>query len=205
MDALCMGHLVSLMLNPVHKQVLSLCLGAFRTSPVESLYVDAHEPCLGGRRAKLSLQNASKIKSLPKHPAYDAVFDIKYMKLFDARPNTICTSGFLIKQFLTASNIDFSDILETPSHFVLPRWYMRSPNIVLDLMYLNKRSHRCIYLSEYFHGNARGVPWLYFCVYRWFMGWELCDLCYSISINHHNFHEIAWFSIHIYRWNMGNH
>ena len=47
---------------------LSLCLGAFRTSSVESLHVDAYEPCLGARRAKLSLQYTSKIKSLPKHP-----------------------------------------------------------------------------------------------------------------------------------------
>ena len=54
------------MLDPIHNQ--GLCLGTFRTSPVESLYVDAHEPCLGARRAKLSLQYPSKIKSLPKHP-----------------------------------------------------------------------------------------------------------------------------------------
>ena len=71
------------MLNLVHNQGLKLCLGAFRTS-VESLYVDAHEPSLGDRRAKLSLQYASKINSLPKHSAYDAVFGNKYMKLFDA-------------------------------------------------------------------------------------------------------------------------
>ena len=45
------------MLYPIHNQCLRLCLKAFRTSPVESLYVDAHEPSLGGvRRAKLSLQ-----------------------------------------------------------------------------------------------------------------------------------------------------
>ena len=43
------------MLDPIHNQEIRLCLGAFRTSPVESLYVDAHEPCLGARRAKLSL------------------------------------------------------------------------------------------------------------------------------------------------------
>ena len=65
------------MLDPIHNQGLRLCLGAFRTSHVESLYVDAHEPCLGARRAKLSLQYASKIKSLPKHPAHNAVFDKK--------------------------------------------------------------------------------------------------------------------------------
>ena len=38
------------MLDPVHNQGLRLCVEAFRTSPVESLYVDAHEPCLGARR-----------------------------------------------------------------------------------------------------------------------------------------------------------
>ena len=117
------------MLDPVHNQGLRLCLGAFRISPVESLYVDAHEPCLGPRRAKLSLQYASKIKSLPKCPAHNAEFDNKYMKLFDARPNAIRTFRLRIKQFLPASNIDFSDILETPSYFVL---------IVLDLVHLKK-------------------------------------------------------------------
>ena len=103
------------------------------SSPVEILYVDAHEPCLGARRAKLSLQYASKIKSLPKHPAHNAVFDNKYMKLFDARPSAIHTFGLHIKQFLTASNIEFSDILETPSYFILPPWYVK-----LDLVHLKK-------------------------------------------------------------------
>ena len=88
------------MLDILNNQGLRLCLGAFRTSPVESLYVDAHEPSLGARRAKLSLQYASKINSLPKHPTHDAVFNNKYMKLFDASPNAI-------NQFLTASNIEF--------------------------------------------------------------------------------------------------
>ena len=92
------------MLDPVHNQGLRLCLGAFRTF-VESLYVDEHEPNLGARCAKLSLHYASKIKSLPKH----AVFDNKYMKLFNERPNAICTFGLCIMLFLTVSNIDFSD------------------------------------------------------------------------------------------------
>ena len=77
------------MLDSIHNQGLRLCLGAFRISPVESLYVDAHEPSLGARRAKLSLQYATKIKSLPKHPAHNAVFDNTYMKLFDVTPSAI--------------------------------------------------------------------------------------------------------------------
>ena len=46
------------MLDPVHNQGLRLCIGAFRTSPVENLYVDAHEPSLGTRHTKLSLRYA---------------------------------------------------------------------------------------------------------------------------------------------------
>ena len=72
------------------------------------IYLSFLEPCLGARRAKLSLQYASKIKSLPKHPAHNAVFDNKYMKLFDARPNAIRTFSLRIKQCLTASNIELS-------------------------------------------------------------------------------------------------
>ena len=85
------------MLDPIHNQGLRLCLGAFRTSPVESLYVDAHEPCLGARRAMLSLQYASKIKSLPKYPAHNAVFHNKYIKLFDTWRSAIRTFGLRIK------------------------------------------------------------------------------------------------------------
>ena len=84
--------------------------------------IDVHRPSFGARHGKLSLQHATKIKSLPKHPTYDAVFDIKYMKLFDARPNVFRSFGLHMKQFLTASNIDFSGILETPSYFVSPPW-----------------------------------------------------------------------------------
>ena len=134
------------MLDSLHNQGLRLCLGAFRTSAVESLYVDAHEPCLGARRTKLSLQYASKIKSLPKHPAHNAVFDNKYTRLLYAKLNAIRTFYLRIKQFLIASNIDFSDILETPSYFVLPPWCIKPPKIVLDLVHLKKdRTDASIY------------------------------------------------------------
>ena len=55
------------MLDPIHNQGLRLCLGAFQICPVEGLYVDAHELCLGARHAKLSLQYASKIKVVAKN------------------------------------------------------------------------------------------------------------------------------------------
>ena len=41
------------MLDPIHHQGLRLALGAFRTSPTASLYVEADEPSLNTRREKL--------------------------------------------------------------------------------------------------------------------------------------------------------
>ena len=100
------------MLDPVQNLGLRLCLGAFRTSPVESLYVDAHEPSSRARRAKLSLQYASKIKSVPKHPARDAVFNNKYMKLFHARPNAIRPLAFALNSFELLSTLSFQTFLK---------------------------------------------------------------------------------------------
>ena len=95
------------MLDHVHNQGLRLCHGAFRTSHVESLYTNF-----------VWVLNVAISTLCFKDPTHDRVFDHKYIKLFDARPNAIRTFGHRIKQFLTASNIDISDILETPSYFV---------------------------------------------------------------------------------------
>ena len=51
-------------LDPIHNQCLRLCVGVFRTSLVDILYVDAHENNLGARRLKFFLQYNSIIKSI---------------------------------------------------------------------------------------------------------------------------------------------
>ena len=61
------------------------------------------------------------------------MFDNKYMK-FDARSNAICTFGLNIKY--SASNIDFSVILERSSYIVLLPWCVKPLTFVLDLVYL---------------------------------------------------------------------
>ena len=53
-------------LDPVHNKGLRLSLGAFRSSPVESLYVEAHEPPLEIRRVKLALQYILKLQANSK-------------------------------------------------------------------------------------------------------------------------------------------
>ena len=48
-------------LDPVHHQGLCLALGAFRTSPITSLYVEADEPSLYLRREKLFFSMLSNL------------------------------------------------------------------------------------------------------------------------------------------------
>nr|GBL89707.1 hypothetical protein AVEN_90457-1 [Araneus ventricosus] len=55
-------------LDPIHHSALRLCSGAFRTSPVESLYVECCEPSLDYRRTMLTLHFYFKFLSHPEHP-----------------------------------------------------------------------------------------------------------------------------------------
>ena len=93
-------------LDPVHNQSLHLSLGAFRSSPVESLYVAAHEPQLEIRRDKLALQYILKLKANPGNPAYGVVFNPKYQILYAATDSF----GIHCKKLLKKAKIDVGEI-----------------------------------------------------------------------------------------------
>ena len=59
-----------------------LRLGAFRTSPTESLFAEANEGPANIRSCKLALQYYIKLKSCPTNPAHHKVFHPKYKELF---------------------------------------------------------------------------------------------------------------------------
>ena len=60
--------------DPIQNQGLRLALGAFRTSPGSSLYVEADEPPLYSRREKLSLQYAIRLAAYPSNLAHEVTF-----------------------------------------------------------------------------------------------------------------------------------
>ena len=62
-------------LDPIHHESLRLVLGAFRTSPIDSLYAEAHEVPLQIRSEKLALQYNAKLKSCPSNLPYDCTFN----------------------------------------------------------------------------------------------------------------------------------
>ena len=98
------------MLNTVHHQGLRLALGAFRTSPVESLYVEAGELPLEQRRIKLSLQYITKLKSTPSNPAFNCVFNPQYEQKYLRNTKTILPLGIRIKPHLEDCDIILDQI-----------------------------------------------------------------------------------------------
>ena len=97
-------------LVPVHNQGIRLSLGAFRSSPVESLYVEAHEPPLEIGREKLALQYILKLKGNPGNPAYDVVFNPKYQILYADKESATDSFGIHCKKLLKKAKIDVWEI-----------------------------------------------------------------------------------------------
>ena len=97
-------------LDPVHNQGLRLSLGAFRSSPVESLYVEAHEPPLEIRRDKLALQYVLKLKANPENPAYDVVFNPKHKELYKDKESATDSFGIHCKKLLKEAKINVGEI-----------------------------------------------------------------------------------------------
>ena len=120
------------MLNTIHHQGLRLCLGAFRTSPVESLYVEANEPSLEDRRIKLALQYITKLKSNPSNPAHNCVFHPNYTQLYSSKCNAIPPLGIRIQQHVKDADIDLS-VISKHSLLSTPPWQLIKPNVNLQL------------------------------------------------------------------------
>ena len=97
-------------LDRVQNAALRICLGAFRTSPIPSLHVEANELPVNLRREKLALQYITKLKSNPENPTYKCVFEPSFALLFEARPSVIPTIGLRMKQHMSDTGIKFDCI-----------------------------------------------------------------------------------------------
>ena len=125
-------------LDTIHHQGLSLALGAFRTSPVESLYAESNEPSLYTRREILSLQYTTKLAANPKNPAHNCVFNPKYKRFYNNTPSAIKPLGLRIQPLLEQANISIKNV----QPFSLPSkepWTQNPPKVILDL-HKNKKS-----------------------------------------------------------------
>ena len=124
-------------LDPIHHQGLRIALGAFRTSPAQSLYIEAHEPSLTTHRLKLSLNYILKLKALPENPAYSCVFEPENTKLFEESESKIPSLGIRILPHLYKSKINLNLIDDAPSLDIAP-WKLSAPVVPFDLTKFKK-------------------------------------------------------------------
>jgi hypothetical protein len=109
-----------------YKTQLFVCLGAFRTSPITSLHMEANELPLQLRRQKLALQYVVKRENNQRNPAYASVFLPNFKPLFEARPSVIPTLGLRMHQTLSDCIIELGCIAQYSIPSSLP-WLLRRP------------------------------------------------------------------------------
>ena len=124
-------------LDSIHHLGLRLALGALRTSPVESLYVEANEAPLSLRRDKLALQYYTKLQSCPSNPSFDCTINPKYQDIFARKESAIPTFGIQIQSLLENSNIPNNNVHESIIPEV-PPWTLYRPKVNLHLSHFFK-------------------------------------------------------------------
>ena len=142
------------MLDTVHHQGLRLALGAFRTSPVESLYVEADKPSLYLRREKLSLKYAIRLAANTSNAAYKITFPPHISKdiinLYENKPNVIKSFGLRIQPLLASAKI-IPNTIEEHSVSEIPSWCIRKPSVVFSLHSGKKSETNPDLLKQDFH------------------------------------------------------
>ena len=96
--------------DAVHHQGLRLSPGAFRTCPVEIMYVEAKEHSLENRLIKPGMQYATKLNAYPSNPSYDCVFNPFYENVYDKQSNTIQHFGLRVKSHFENSDMNLDDM-----------------------------------------------------------------------------------------------
>ncbi|GFX61181.1 probable RNA-directed DNA polymerase from transposon X-element [Trichonephila clavipes] len=103
-------------LDTIHHSALRIISGAFRTSPVTSLYLVCHQPPLELRRRQLSANYFIRAVSVPSHPLKLFSLATGLTRLYDARSFNIkpFSERVLNDAHLSNTNIQENNVLAFP-------------------------------------------------------------------------------------------
>ncbi|GFY39597.1 putative RNA-directed DNA polymerase from transposon X-element [Trichonephila inaurata madagascariensis] len=141
-------------LDLVHHQALRLCLGAFRTSPVESLYAEAYEPPLDLRRKYLCLNYFMKIQSMKTNTPYSYLFNFSLYDFNSYRSSLTYSQPFhfRIRDLINDLNLNIGRIALCKISEV-PPWKVIYPKVDFTLLCYSKActpesTYRTLYLEH---------------------------------------------------------
>ena len=124
-------------LETIHHLGLCIALGAFTTSPIESLFIEANETPFSLRRYKLALQYYIKLISCPQKAAYNCIMETRYKNLFENKEKVIKPFNLRIQTLLNLIKINPRIIHNTILSKTAP-WTINQPIIKLDQTKLSK-------------------------------------------------------------------
>jgi ribonuclease HI len=144
---------VLLKLDTIHHTALRLCTGAFRTSPVQSLYVDSYQAPLSIIRDILSIQYYFRISSLPNHPMYGHKLNSYLTRLYQAKPSYIPPFSERMKQLLI--DIGFEDVMILSADFSQTPWDIPRFTFLNPFHYFDKSSTAPIIYQQLFYNHRQ--------------------------------------------------
>ncbi|KAG5886324.1 hypothetical protein JTB14_034787 [Gonioctena quinquepunctata] len=118
-------------LDSIQETALRLALGAFRTSPYESLCVEAGVPPLKFRREQLSVSYCYGILAQPHHPCYPPIPSDEEYDIYERRATITRPAGIRLRELLNSFNYDIPRIHNwTPCE--IPPWTLNIPEMELQ-------------------------------------------------------------------------
>ncbi|GFU94831.1 putative RNA-directed DNA polymerase from transposon X-element [Trichonephila clavipes] len=108
-------------LDTTHHSALRICSGAFRTSPVTSLYVVCHQLPLELRWMQLSANYFIRAMSVPSHPLKPFSLAIGLTRLYEARSSNIKPFSERAKAVLNDAHLNNINIQEN-NILAFPPW-----------------------------------------------------------------------------------
>lgn len=138
------------LLDPIHHLGLRLALGAFRSSPVESLYAESGLPSLSRRRALLSLRCYARLHQFPTTKITIAP---ALLPIFPSSPRL--PTPFPVRMQSLLSHSSFPTLQVTPLYIPsFPPWLIPSPRICPSISFTTPKAAtpptylRCLFLAH---------------------------------------------------------
>ena len=128
-------------LDTVHHAGIRLATGAFCTSRIDCLLVDAGEPSLSMRRDILLCSYSAKISGFPNHPTYRSLLHPQYKSSYVDRPSLLRPPGIRLVSLLQDLNISLPKPVPYP-HLTVPPWTLLHPMFDFRLTAFSK-THTC--------------------------------------------------------------
>ena len=136
-------------LDTIHHSALRICSGAFRTSPVVSLYTHCVEPPLSLTRDRMSVNFYYRILSHPEHPFKPYLLNTDDDILFQNRPSCTPHLGLRIRNLIF--NTSLSNItVRCQSQHNVPPWEMIKISRIHPFKDFNKNNTTPIIFQQLF-------------------------------------------------------